>query len=184
MVLEAGRERRGGHDRRQYDPVAVVLCRLRTTVSDHQWRRRYHHRDHDRGFRHSTGAFDNDQTARVGAGVSLHQSVLTTTATKQENKYYHPNCGYGGMPYLPAVVRTGRACGNGRWYPSHGYSPPPGYGNKHVNDGNRLLREHGRQQVLGPLERPAAAWWRDRTARLRPTSRSPITPPRAGPATT
>ena len=90
---------------------------------------------------HSTGALITTGLLAFGAGILVNE--LFDDDDNYKNKYYYPNYGYGGMPYYPPYAYR-PAYGNG-WHPSNGYYPPPGYGNKYVNNGNIYVNTGGNQ---------------------------------------
>jgi hypothetical protein len=120
----------------QYDPQVVyapvpavaataapATTTTTTTVVEHE----------DEG--HSTGALVTTGLLAFGAGI------LVNEAFDDNDDYYYPHYGYGGMPYYPPYPY--RPPYGGGYYPSNGYNRPPNYNSGFQNNGNIIINNPG-----------------------------------------
>jgi len=120
----------------QYDPVAAyapppatttTLAPATTTTTVQE----------DKG--HSTGSMVATGVLAFGAGILVNE--LFDDDDDNRYDYYHPNYGYGGMPYYPPYPY--RPSYGGGHYPSNGYNRPPNYNSGFQNTGNIVINTDG-----------------------------------------
>jgi hypothetical protein len=106
---------------------------------------------------HSTGSLVATGLLAFGAGILVNELF------DDDDDYYYPNYGYGGMPYYPPYPY--RPAYGGGYYPSNGYNRPPGYNSGFVNTGNIVINTGGgggywdrydNQPGRGGYQRPTA----------------------------
>ncbi len=84
---------------------------------------------------HSTGSMVATGVLAFGAGI------LVSEIFDDDDDYYHPNYGYGGMPYYPPYPY--RPSYGGGYYPSNSYNRPPNYNSGFQNTGNIVINTGG-----------------------------------------
>jgi hypothetical protein len=77
---------------------------------------------------HSTGSLVATGILAFGAGI------LVSELMEDDDDYYYPNYGYGGMPYYPPYPY--RPNYGGGYYPNNNYNRPPNYNSGFQNTGN------------------------------------------------
>jgi hypothetical protein len=84
---------------------------------------------------HSTGTLVATGVLAFGAGI------LVSELLEDDDDYYYPNYGHGGMPYYPPYPY--RPAYGGGYYPSNGYNRPPNYNSGWQNSGTIIINNPG-----------------------------------------
>jgi hypothetical protein len=84
---------------------------------------------------HSTGSLIATGVLAFGAGILVNELF------EDDDDYYYPHYGYGGMPYYPPYPY--RPAYGGGYYPSNGYNRPPNYNSGWQNNGTIIINNPG-----------------------------------------
>jgi hypothetical protein len=92
---------------------------------------------------YTTGQMVTTGLLAFGAGI------LVAEIFEDDDDYYYPRYGYGGIPYYPPYPY--RPVYGGGYYPSNGYNRPPNYNSGFQNTGTIIVNTGG--------NRPSGGYW-------------------------